>query len=199
MRSMKFRARFGLFMILVLLLMSLVGFVVGKYITTIEKKDVVTFTAKLAEKVELKETKVRRNEDGSYGQPDKSLTTQAQEYILIPGLDVPKDPYIVIQGKTEIPAYLFVEVVDNTPNEALRYALTDNWVESNLRAPKNAGATLYVYTDEDKNPVEIVSNYEGISILKDNFFYVDQKLKSGVSSNALTFYAYLEEAAIYKK
>ena len=197
MKNTKFRARFGLLIVLVLLVMGCLGFVLGKYITTIEKNNVVTFTAKLAESVELRESQVSRNEDGTYSKTGVTITNQTQEYILIPGLDVPKDPYVVITGKSEIPAYLFIEVIDDTPNEALVYTLTEEWVETNLRAARNAGARLYVYCSDGTNPTEIVNDYEKIEILDKDVFYVNQGLKWGESSNALTFCAYLEEAAIY--
>lgn len=194
MRTTKFRARFGLLIVLVLLMMSCIGFVFGKYITTIENNNVVTFTAELADLVELRESQVMRNEDGTYSKTNVMITNQTQEYILIPGLDVPKDPHIVIQGKSEIPAYLFIEVIDNTPNNALNYTLAKEWVESTLRKPRNEGAKLYVYSSDGSTPTEIVNNYEKIGILNNEVFYVNQGLKWGESSNALTFYAYLEEA-----
>lgn len=197
MRSTKSRARFGLLVVLVLLLMSCFGFVIGKYITTIEKKGVVTFSAELAENVELRESKLLRNEDGTYSPTGETITSGTQKYILIPGLDVPKDPYVVISGKSEIPAYLFIEVIDKTPNETLEYELTENWKESDLRDARNEGAALYVYCSDKVNPTEIVDDYEKIEILKDNIFYVNQALKGGETSNVLTFFAYLEETAIY--
>ena len=196
MRTTKFRACFGLLIVLVLLTMSCIGFVFGKYITTIENNNVVTFTAELADLVELRESQVMRNEDGTYSKTNVMITNQKQKYVLIPGLDVPKDPHIVIQGKSEIPAYLFIEVIDNTANEALRYQLTSEWIACNLRPVRNKGAALYVYSNNDSTPTEIVNDYEKIGILNNEVFYVNQGLKWGESSNALTFYAYLEEAAI---
>lgn len=197
MKKTRLRALPWLLIVPVLLVVALLGFVIGKYVTTIESNNTVTFTATLAADVRLQESKVTRNEDGSYKTTDETITSGTQEYILIPGLDVPKDPHIVITGKTEIPAYLFIEVVDTTPNAALRYNLTDTWIKTTLRTPKVTGATLYVYSKDGTSPTSIIEDHDKISILQDDTFYVDQSLKDGDSSNSLTFYAYLEEASVY--
>lgn len=190
MRKMKFHARLRLLIVLTLLLVALTSYAVGKYVTTVEIEGNVTFTAKLASSFVLQEHKAERQENGSYELGNALV--QANSYTLIPGLDVPKDPHIVITGKTKIPAYLYIEVVDNTPNNALRYELTTNWISSS-RTAKVTGATVYVYSTDKSNPAEITTDQAKISILKDDKFYVDQGLLSGTESNALTFYAYLEE------
>ena len=190
---MSFRARFRLLIVLTLLLIALTTFAVGKYITTIQKPGTVTFNAKLAENVMLVESRITRKADGTYETTSETITG-AQSYTLIPGLDVPKDPHIVITGKTNIPAHLYIEVVDNTPNEALRYNLiSKNWISSS-RTAKVAGAAVYVYSTDGSNPAQITTDQTEIFILQDNKIYVDQGLLSDDESNGLTFYAYLEEA-----
>ena len=192
MRKMNFRARFRLLIVLTLLLIALTTFAVGKYITTIQKPGTVTFNAKLAENDMLVESRINRKADGTYETTSETITG-AQSYTLIPGLDVPKDPHIVITGKTNIPAHLYIEVVDNTPNGALRYSLTSSWISSS-RTAKVAGAAVYVYSTDGSNPAQITTDQKKIFILQDNKIYVDQGLLSGAESNGLTFYAYLEEA-----
>ena len=54
----------------VLLIASLIGGAIGKYITTISIPGKVTFTATLAEEVLLQEHKASRNADGSYSLTD---------------------------------------------------------------------------------------------------------------------------------
>lgn len=192
MRKMSFRARFRLLIVLTLLLIALTTFAVGKYITTIENESTVSFTARLAKDVILQEHLAVRQPDGSYQLGEEVV--KGNSYKLIPGLDIDKDPHIVITGKTNIPAHLYIEVVDNIPNGALRYNLiSKNWISSS-RTAKVAGATVYVYSTDGSNPAQITTDQTKIFILQDNKIYVDQGLLSDDESNGLTFYAYLEEA-----
>lgn len=193
MRKMNFRTRLWLLIILAVLLIALTTFAAGKYIMTISLQNTVTFTAELAENVVLVESKINRKSDGTYETTSETIAGGTQSYTLIPGLDVPKDPHIIIEGKTPIPAYLYIEVVDNTTNNALRYTLTDSWIESSALAPQHEGA-VYVYSTDETNPTKITTDLGEIYILKDNKFYVDQALLSGTGTNGLTFYAYLVEA-----
>ena len=193
MRKLTFRTRLRLLILLTLLLIVLTTFAVGKYITTIPVHNTVTFTAELAEDVMLVESKIIRKTDGTYETTDETIAGGTQSYMLIPGLDVPKDPHIVITGKTPIPAYLYIEVVDNMSNSALRYELTDSWITSAAKDPEHSG-TVYVFSTDKAKPAKITSDPGEIYILKDNLFYVDQALLSGAGANDLTFYAYLIEA-----
>ena len=193
MRKLTFRTRLRLLILLTLLLIALTTFAVGKYITTISVHNTVTFTAELAEDVVLVESKITRKADGTYETTAETVTSGTQEYILIPGLDVPKDPRVVITGKTSIPAYLYIEIVDHTHNSALRYELTDSWITPAAKDPEHSG-TVYVFSTDKAKPAKITSNPGEIYILKDNLFYVDQALLSDVGANSLTFYAYLIEA-----
>lgn len=189
----QFRTRMVMLILLVLLLIGLVSFAGAKYATTISYTGRITFSASLAEDVILQEHLAVRQPDGSYKLDETVAPVQANTYKLIPGLDIPKDPHIIIEGKTPIPAYLYIEVVDNTTNDALRYSLTDSWSASSALAPKHEGE-VYVYSADDTNPAKITSDPDKIYILKDNKFYVDQALLSGTGTNGLTFYAYLVEA-----
>lgn len=208
------------------LLLGLVGFVSAKYVTTIEKEYTVTFTADLAETFVLQEHEAIRNDDGSYKlatqknttDGEEKLTTDGQSYELIPGLDIPKDPHIVITDKSEIPAYLYIEIVedvdtmkvDNTDVKLISYGLTTNWMPvpsdwnpSNPVTPKHGGI-IYIYKGDSNTPVKLVkdstdpsasTNYT-IPILHDKV-YVSQHVKhinTNGTSDLLTFYAYLIEA-----
>ena len=99
-----------LILLLSLILVTLVGYVIGKYVDDKALEGRVIFTASLAENVILQEHTAQQQADGSYQLTEPFVT--GNDYVLIPGLDIPKDPHILIEGKTNIPAYLFVEVVD---------------------------------------------------------------------------------------
>ncbi len=205
MKHIKFRTWV---LILLALLISLSGFAAGKYFKTISQDYTVEFTAKLADEFYLKEHIALRQEDGSYTLGDTYVpVNEKQEYILIPGLDIPKDPHIVINGKsTHIPAYLFLEVVDNMivdkdGNKLLEYDLESFWIPTKLKT-SDRGGTFYVYGNPDtKEPIEIKESHtesNPIRILQNNEITVSQRLLSGVNTGSLTFYAYLEEATPYR-
>lgn len=185
-----------LVVLLLLLIIGTTGTTVAKYIHSTQLSSKVTFTAKLAEKITLLEHEAKRNADGSYELTDK--TTDENKYSLIPGLDIPKDPYITIIGKTPIKAYLFVEVRHSIGNNSIAYNLCDTWIpvmdgEEPLTG-KNGGK-VYVYSTDGNTPKVIEepgdSEYQ---ILENNKIYVSQKLLSGqLTEQHLNFYACLSE------
>lgn len=192
MKKKQVRNHLQLLIVLAMVLITLATFAVGKYIRELSFHGKVTFTANLAKDVILQEHLAVRQPDGSYQLGEEVV--KGNSYKLIPGLDIDKDPHIVITGKTNIPAHLYIEVVDNIPNGALRYNLiSKNWISSS-RTAKVAGATVYVYSTDGSNPAQITTDQTKIFILQDNKIYVDQGLLSDDESNGLTFYAYLEEA-----
>ena len=190
MKKRKFHIRL---LLLLVLLVSLTGFAVGKYIRTLPShSSQVTFTAKLADSFVLRESKAEKQSDGTYKLSDTEyITNETQNYVLIPGVDIPKNPHVIITGKSEIPAYLFIEVVDTTPNNALVFSLTEKWIATTLKAPQHGG-TVYVYSTDGSSPAQITSDLTAY-ILKGNIVEVRQTLLSGNKDNQLVFYAYLEE------
>ena len=188
---MKKRTLFVLLILLVLLLGSVAGVVVGKYITTVTRQQEFTVQVKLAASLEVQEHKAERNPNGSYTL-DESTTVAANRYVLIPGLDVPKDPYVVIEGKTEIPAYLYLTVTDEFANGAVTYTLADCW---ELVAETSQSST-YVYSSQGE--AVKLTNQAGalitIPVLKDEHMYVSHTLLGqGVQEGALVFSARLTE------
>ena len=191
MKKRKFHIRL---LLLLVLLVSLTGFAVGKYFRTLPShSSQVTFTAKLADSFVLRESKAEKQSDGTYKLSDTEYKTDADKpYALIPGVYIPKNPHVIITGKSEIPAYLFIEVVDATPNNALVFSLTEKWIATTLKAPQHGG-TVYVYSTDGSSPAQITSDLT-VYILKGNIVEVRQTLLSGNKDNQLVFYAYLEEA-----
>ena len=191
MKKRKFHIR--LFLLLVLLV-SLTGFAVGKYIRTLPShSSQVTFTAKLADSFVLRESKAEKQSDGTYKLSDTEYIINAtQNYVLIPGVDVPKDPHVVITGKTsEIPAYLYVEVVSNVKDQ-LQFSLENHWTQTIAKHAQHGG-TVYVYcTTDTKAPVKITGD-QTVYIFKDNKIYVSQHLLGTQTNELITIYAYLEE------
>lgn len=191
-----------LLILAVLLASSLIGSAVGKYIKTMSFPGTVTFSATLAESMVLQEHLYRREPDGDYETTPTILPTEADsgningnEYVLLPGHDIHKDPYIKITGKTSIPAYLFVKVVDGTA-DTLTFAMEDCW----LQLSETGGTAVYVYAAKNAEgkliPKAIDNNSPTVyQILKDNKVTVSQDLEHGEAAGNLDFYAYMGETA----
>ena len=176
--------------VLSVILGSLIGGVAAKYIWSTELSGRITFSAKLAQSITLQEHQALQRQDGSYGlQPTKIVTENS--YVLLPGLDVPKDPFIVVKGKTPIEAYLFLEVKDLLGSSALSYSLTDSWESLGNINPDDSGVTVYVY----KQPLTEGFSEEPIHILSGDQITVSHTLKPTTISGGLSFSALMVESA----
>lgn len=140
--------------------------------------------------ITLNEHKAVQGEDGNY-----SLTTDvvtSNEYNLLPGTNVPKDPYITLVEKSTVKAYLYVEVVNGLGNKGISYAMDDNWtLVTGVTGTK--GGAVYVYKDI------IDEAYEGntINIIKNKTIVVADPLTlTGSEKVSLDFYGYLAQASI---
>lgn len=143
--------------VLALLVLSWIGNgIYAKYIYQEELSGTVTITANLGT-IAVQEHKAERQPDGSY----KLLTTitDKNEYILMPGVDIEKDPYVTITQKSSIAAYVFI-VVDSTLPENVEYTLAEHW------KAVNGYANVYVYADTNGNPIAVTGNIDKIPILK---------------------------------
>ena len=136
----------GVLIFAVLAASMLGGAVYGKYIYSQQLDGKVTISANLGS-VDIWESKANRKTDGSYSL-DTSQQVKQNSYDLLPGLDVPKDPYVVVDKASAIPVYVFVEVVNKLGGSAVGYEIdTKNWIK--ISASENNGAnggTVYVYT-----------------------------------------------------
>lgn len=185
-----FRTRLRLLIVLSLLLFCLIGFAVGKYIMTFKAPDTmtVTFSNNLADIFEVRESEATRDTTTGAYTLDKSKPVKAgQTYVLIPGVDIDKDPYVVIGGKSDIPAYLYIKVERTGDNAAITYALDDCWKESTTKVG------FYVYCEDKTSPTAITHDYTEINVLKNQDVFVGQELQHGTKSNILKITAYLEE------
>lgn len=154
-----------LILLLSLILLGLIGFVAGKYAQDVSFDGKVVFSASLAKDVILRESTAQRQADGSYRLTEPFVLEN--NYVLIPGMDIPKDPHIIIEEKTNVPAYLFVEVVDRVGNDALFWKVDTSLWEA---VPGTAG-NVYVYKTVLESTPEAP-----IYILEDNQVHISQHL-----------------------
>ena len=195
----QFRTHLVVIILLLALLIGMIGLAGAKYVTTTSFNGKVTFSARLADAVIIQEHKAEQQSDGSYVLNETADPVTANTYHLIPGLPIPKDPHIVITGKTPIHAHLYLEVLDATPNGAIEYDLEDCWKITDLQPKKLTDAKVYQYVDSTKKPIvltdkQMTENTLSVNIIKGKTITVKQGLLNyGNDSKSLQFSAYLEE------
>lgn len=161
----------ALIVVLSVILAGLCGVAYAKYVQETTLNGTVNITAELGI-VQVLEHVANRNDDGSYSL-GKDTTSEKNEYTLIPGLDIPKDPYVVVSNKSTVPAYIFLEVTDNiTDDKIISYTIDpDHW-----KKLEGVDGQVYVYI-ENGSPKAVTSNIDPINILEDQTVYVSQNLK----------------------
>lgn len=204
---------FALLIAVILLISMAIGATYAKYVTQKPLEGTVTIKAELGT-IELWEHLAEDLDgDGEYTlNTTKEVTSNT--YKLLPGLDVPKDPFIRITGKTPIEAYVFLKVVTNiqTDNEDMNtdenladdhnvsYTLTANWLKIKETTAGDVTTAVYVYSSDGATPAKVDetfgTNGNGIiSVLKDNTIYVSQKLNVPTAGVYLNFSACMYEVA----
>ena len=142
-RSLRKSTKVALVCLTVLLLLgSLAGYGYAKYRSDVVMTGSVQYRNQLVSGFRLLEHKAEAGEDGAYTAASDLVAEQA--YYLIPGTELPMDPYISIEGKTDVKAMLFLEVVPTALDSSLRYAVTEDWtLLEGVRGGK--GGQVYAY------------------------------------------------------
>lgn len=110
--SQKKRFLLALVTLILIVALFMVGGGFSKYRTQMAVANSVEYSNTLAESFRLLDHPMTELEDGSY-EIDASAGAQPTDgytFKLIPGITIPASPYIEIKGKTEIPAYLYLEL-----------------------------------------------------------------------------------------
>lgn len=171
----------------VLLVAVIAGFVIAKYVQKNEFKGTANITAELGT-IQLLESKAIKNLNGSYSLDTDTPVTTNTYGIVLPGYNIPKDPYVVITDKSTIAAYVYVEVVDNGLAGAnITYNLTDEWTKLSVTGIHDG--VIYCYNNT------VNSNVPKIQILKNNELVVSDELDKNAKDLKLDFYAYMAETA----
>lgn len=166
----------------------------AKYLKDVSFDAKITISAHLAEEVELFEHEIIFK-NGVYVLGEEKVTEN--EYYVVPGADIPKDPQIVIKDKSVINAYLYIEVVDTISNASsgITYQLADCWIKLDEVKGKKGGQ-IYVYSS-DENQATLLSNQNTnenpIYILENNKISVSENISS--SDFQLDFYGYMAEVS----
>lgn len=177
-----------------ILLTALTG-VYAKYVMEQPITGTASITAKLGS-VQVLESEAVPNALGEYTLNTALAVTENTYNIVIPGLDIPKDPYVVIHDKTEVPVYIFVEVVNKLSGSELTFAIDDDyWLELTGFQGANGG-TVYVYTTNKTSAAAAVADPGRINILDGKQVTVGQELLHGLTENlGLSFYATITDTS----
>lgn len=160
----------------------------AKYVTSVPLSGTVTIKGELADNVTLTEHEAARQADGSYILTETIAT--GNQYVVMPGVDIPKDPTITIKDKSSVPAYLYVEIVPSslTP-AAVKYEMYTLGVEGDVWE-------RIATTDDTRNVYVYKLAFSGepsqsIQILKDNKIIISEKYDPMSAPFSLQFYVYM--------
>lgn len=98
----------------------------------------------------------------------EELTKSADNYLIIPGIDLPKDPFVTVKADSE-DCYLFVKVEESEgfAKGKVTYAVDESWTKGDgTKIPAN------VYYRQVSQPAADVS----YNVLKDNKIFVSENL-----------------------
>ncbi len=169
---------------LVLIVLSVIaGGAYAKYRKTVVMNDNIVVGNRLVEAFTLVEHETVL-QDGVYQLTDK--TTVSDSLLYIPGAVIPMDPTLTIAGKSDIPALLYVEVIDKNPDGLLHYQLTEDWT----LLPDVKGyhdGTVYVY--QNGRALTDSDDLNEIHLLRDDAVTLGEDAASVVES--LQFCGYL--------
>ena len=128
--------------------------------------------------------------DGVYELGEDEVTEN--EYTVLPGVAIPKDPFVRTEDVLELDAYVFVEVVDET-SDALTVAVDDaTWTQLSGVTGPNGGDVYYLTANDGK--IAAGSKLAATYILENNEVTVagDETI---TDPGSVDFYGYLIQAA----
>lgn len=153
----------------------------------------------------LQEHKVAPDANGKYDyvlEDGAKVDVTENTYTIMPGMTIPKDPYVTLNNKTTTPAYLYVEVINK-----LGFSTTVDGAETlNVDATNwkkldgvtgTQGGDVYVYTAGGANAAVIISDVGNVDIIAGNKFTVNKDVDpTAITDATLTFNAYLAQATM---
>ena len=181
----------GILLVLTMLSTSLVGGLFAKYVISDGFYDSARVASSGIGKLELWEHKAEETgvNSGIYELRTEDAPVTGNNYAkVLPGVDIPKDPFIELELKNaEVSYELYVKITESNIPETVTYKLTSDWELADDSAADNG---VYVYKYEGT----IDPNFNGkIKILKDDMLYISEHYVAN-GKFSLTFSAYLMQA-----
>ena len=161
----------------------------AKYVKEIRIPCRLIIRAGLADEIAVLEHEPLRLSDGTYSlDPEKEVSES--EFVLMPGVDAVRDPFIRIKGKSAVPAFVYVEVV-STLDEKASFSLSDDWEKLEGVSGKNGGS-VYAYfqaiSSESSEDLELSLLDNEAVIVSHTYIAADG------TETELSFHPYMAEA-----
>lgn len=190
MKRKKFSRRFAAGIPALLFFALLVSGIYAKYIRTVSKPAEVTFYTNIAEDIRLAEHGAVKNADGTYVLNKKEV--ENNHYLVMPGVDIPKDPQVIIEAKSVVESFLYLEVSGACP-ASVSFGLEDHWIALDGIAGKHGGQ-VYVYGKKGQGALPLDENFseESIKILKGDVVHVSETYQEE-EEFSLCFYGYMAQ------
>ena len=174
----------------VLLAAAVIGTTVGaKYVKEISIPCRLIIKANLADRVAVLEHEPLRQADGGYRLGSNEVSES--EFVLMPGVDAARDPFVRIEGKSSIPAYVYVEVV-STLDEKAGFTFADEWEKLDGVTGQNGGE-VYVFNEtvssDSKEDIELPL-FEDEAVTISHTYLVSE----AETETELSFYPYMAAA-----
>ena len=182
----------GVLLLLTLFSIWLVCGLFAKYTTSDSGSDFARVAG--AGTVVMREHKVSYS-NGVYSLDTDTEVTSNTYSVILPGTEIPKDPYIILTGTNDVSCSLYVEIVVNKVQNDVEYEIdSDNWTKiTEGEFTARHGGIVYLY--KDIFPPHTSDTIE--DIIKDDKIFIKDTLKDKESpdNNSETFssdlYAYL--------
>lgn len=127
--------------------------------------------------------------DSVYELTDETVNKNLYKAVM-PGVDIPKDPFIVITGNGEVSCELYVKVTEKDLPDTVTYKMADGW-ELEKTETLQSGTTVHTF----KYNRVLVPPFSGeYPILKDNKLIVSDRYVGNGRDFSLTFNAWLVQA-----
>jgi len=141
----------------------------------------------------LNESKAEQNATTGVYTLKTTEKVTSNTYNVVPGSTIPKDPRVSVTEKNDVPAYLYVEIVNNT-NGIISFTVDNTkWIKvDDATAPH--GGTVYVWN------AQLVDDLTATSIISGNKVSVknvgENETLSFGETNSVSFYAYLAQSVV---
>lgn len=152
---------------------------------------------------EIKEYKVAADDAGNYDyvlESGAKVETNANSYIVTPGVTLPKDAFVELSRTNTTPAYLFIEVDNNLDSTAFSMGVASAWGKLDGVTGNNGGDVYVLGTAAAPTVLKNVTNGE-YHIIDGNKVTVDNNAVLNItkdSTDTINFYAYICQATVAK-
>lgn len=194
-RNIMYRA-VGILLVLTMLSVWFVSGLYAKYVISVSYQDSASVASIGSGNLQLREHEAELitdeveavQQDGVYKLNNTKVKGNTYDVVL-PGVDIPKDPFIEITGEIEVPYELYLKVVKKDLPDTVTYEMADGWKLEETETSQSDGI---VYTYKYNKVID--SQFSGtIYILKNNKLIVKEKYIGNGKKFTLTFDAWLAQ------